>query len=244
MNPQPQITSQVNNARQPTYSSGGDGKIGKPIRTESRKNPASNIRGSTSYNAVDSAWSTNHPVDRGVLPINVGGPSLGKANASARPSVPFNRHGGPQAGDIQAPSAQSDAPTGRGSYSLAPHQRRSQKPTKSKASEAGPSTLNAGKITRSVKDSSPWPCTYGTCTRGFQSGKDMWSHKEKDHDWCRRCDVDCEDDIDLLFHKINSERHICCTVCGDDFRSEAGRDRHERQVSRSCLYLVLFRRFG
>ena len=30
----------------------------------------------------------------------------------------------------------------------------------------------------------------------------------------------------LLDHKMKSENHICCGVCGQDFRSEAGRDKH------------------
>ena len=59
----------------------------------------------------------------------------------------------------------------------------------------------------------------------------MKRHKDEDHDWCRLCDVDCADDEALLAHKVQSDMHICCDVCGEDFRSDMGKERHLRQVS-------------
>ena len=91
--------------------------------------------------------------------------------------------------------------------------------------------MNAGKLAKSAKQDSKVPCTYEDCTRGFTNLSDMTKHKAEDHDWCRICDVDCADDTAMLEHKVQSEMHICCDICGEDFRSERGKERHMRQVS-------------
>ena len=91
--------------------------------------------------------------------------------------------------------------------------------------------MNAGKLAKSAKQDSKVPCTYEDCTRGFTNVADMTKHKAEDHDWCRICDVDCADDTAMLEHKVKSEMHICCDICGEDFRSERGKERHMRQVS-------------
>ena len=91
--------------------------------------------------------------------------------------------------------------------------------------------MNAGKIVKSAKHDSKVPCTYEDCTRGFTKEVDMKRHKDEDHEWCRLCNVDCADDEALLEHKVQSEMHICCDFCGEDFRSEKGKERHMRQVS-------------
>ena len=91
--------------------------------------------------------------------------------------------------------------------------------------------MNAGKVVKSAKQDSKVPCTYEDCTRGFTKEVDMKRHKDEDHDWCRLCNVDCADDEAFLEHKVLSEMHICCDVCGEDFRSDKGKERHMRQVS-------------
>ena len=91
--------------------------------------------------------------------------------------------------------------------------------------------MNAGKLAKSAKQDSKVPCTYEDCTRGFTNESDMKKHKAQDHEWCRICDVDCADDTAMLEHKVQSEMHICCDICGEDFRSEKGKERHMRQVS-------------
>ena len=91
--------------------------------------------------------------------------------------------------------------------------------------------MNAGKVVKSAKQDSKVPCTYKDCTRGFTKESDMKRHKDEDHDWCRLCNVDCADDVAFLEYKVLSEMHICCDVCGEDFRSERGKERHMRQVS-------------
>ena len=95
--------------------------------------------------------------------------------------------------------------------------------------------MNAGKIVKSAKHDSKVPCTYEDCTRGFTKEVDMKRHKDEDHEWCRLCNVDCADDEALLEHKVQSEMHICCDICGEDFRSEKGKERHMRQVSSYIL---------
>ena len=92
-------------------------------------------------------------------------------------------------------------------------------------------SMNAGKLAKSAKQDSNVPCTYEDCTRGFTNVSDMKKHKTEDHEWCRICDVDCADDTAMLEHKVQSEMHICCDICGEDFRSDKGKERHMRQVS-------------
>ncbi len=91
-------------------------------------------------------------------------------------------------------------------------------------------TMNPGTAAKHAKQDSLHPCSYAECSMGFGKLFELKEHKEEEHDWCRKCDVDCEDWDDLVQHKISSPRHIACQFCGEDFKSEAGKDRHERQV--------------
>lgn len=91
--------------------------------------------------------------------------------------------------------------------------------------------VNSGAAAKSAKCDSEFPCPYKDCTLGFSKLKDLKSHKSDKHYYCKRCDVDCEDDEDLLHHKVASDNHICCHECGENFRSEGGRDRHLKLVS-------------
>lgn len=63
----------------------------------------------------------------------------------------------------------------------------------------------------------------------------MKKHKKSDpeHEYCVRCDENFEYEERHLMHKIATEKHIVCPICGLDFRSEGGRDGHIRQVSKS-----------
>lgn len=92
----------------------------------------------------------------------------------------------------------------------------------------------------------------------FSNEKDMKTHKKKEpsHEYCHRCDVDCEDDAELLIHMIESDRHrksataaslpdtmancepliVVCPICGIEFKSNGGLESHISQVgSRSVL---------
>ena len=63
----------------------------------------------------------------------------------------------------------------------------------------------------------------------------MKNHKRNDpeHDYCNKCDVDCDSWDDFVEHKANANPkvHIACLHCGQDFKSIPGRNRHIAQVS-------------
>ena len=77
-------------------------------------------------------------------------------------------------------------------------------------------------------------CTYPSCTRAFRSVREMKNHKRNDpeHDYCNKCDVDCDSWDDFVEHKANANPkvHIACLHCGQDFKSIPGRNRHIAQV--------------
>ena len=97
--------------------------------------------------------------------------------------------------------------------------------------------MDAGRVSRPIKYESNFPCTYEKCTRGFMTKKAFNRHKEEEHDYCRVCDEDYEDGDKLFEHKMSSRNHICCGVCGQDFQSEGGRDKHVRQVRQVAIYI-------
>ena len=83
-------------------------------------------------------------------------------------------------------------------------------------------------------------CTYADCMKTFPTEKDMRRHKinAPEHEYCNRCNTDCEDFKHLLRHKAISRRHIACAICGEDFRSAGGREIHVQQVCTSSTYLA------
>ena len=92
-------------------------------------------------------------------------------------------------------------------------------------------------------------CTYKACAKSFDTVKEMKAHKllEPEHNYCKKCDVDCGDWTDLTQHKVDamapwlegrmkdhpeiSPKHIVCEFCGEDFKSFGGRKKHREQVS-------------
>ena len=97
-------------------------------------------------------------------------------------------------------------------------------------------SMNSGLKAKSAAKDSAYPCSYSDCAEGFSRVKDLKRHKTVDHEWCSVCDVDCEDDVALIEHRKASTlagegKHIACLTCGDDFKCEAGRDRHTKLVS-------------
>ncbi|MCJ1281598.1 hypothetical protein MMC26_000918 [Xylographa opegraphella] len=81
-----------------------------------------------------------------------------------------------------------------------------------------------------LKMSRNYPCPYEDCRLGFDTLKEIRMHKVEMHDYCRRCDKDFKDSQDYLDHKIESPEHIACPICGEDFRSNGGRDVHIRTI--------------
>ena len=82
------------------------------------------------------------------------------------------------------------------------------------------------KTEKGAKFYKQFPCSYTNCNVGFNSLKGLQRHKLENHDYCKMCDLDCDDFQDLLDHKILSPKHITCHVCGEDFGSSGGRDGH------------------
>lgn len=56
--------------------------------------------------------------------------------------------------------------------------------------------------------------------------------------WCKICKLPFKTDGAFKLHKVNSERHICCDVCGADFKSEEGKKRHRAAVSAFFMTLT------
>ena len=220
----------------------------------------------TEYHSVTnrSAWSGTPPArvrgQSGNVPAFAGsatrmsGPALMadvRGGSASHATGQASSYKAPPAGRSNVPKASmpSTGATGQPSSSkpresIPPHLRPS--PSASSAPTSKPSKddsksslkMNAGIVAKSAKDASNFPCTYKDCIRGFAKEKDLKDHKDEEHEWCRLCKMDFEEFDDLLEHKIYSERHICCAVCGEDFRSEGGRDKHQRQVSRASRYRI------
>lgn len=221
-----------------------DGKIKKADHAEPRINMPSYVHSFDNTNMSGSAWSGNRS---GSLPSNARGPSTVKPTptawnlyagqaSSSKPSTvrPVRKQPARKSSWDENVSAQinrEDSPP--------PHLR-----GKSAVTQAPKPTppMNAGKPAKSAKQDSKVPCTYKDCTRGFTKEPDMKRHKDEDHEWCRLCNVDCADDEALLEHKVQSDMHICCDVCGEDFRSEMGRERHLKQVNSwawfQCVWII------
>lgn len=96
-------------------------------------------------------------------------------------------------------------------------------------------------------------CTYAGCQKRFDTIKEMKRHKvnEPEHNFCKKCDVDCDDWEALTQHKVDamtpwlegsmrhhkeeSPNHIVCEWCGMDFKSFGGRKIHIAQVSEAAV---------
>lgn len=80
-------------------------------------------------------------------------------------------------------------------------------------------------------------CTYDDSYRTFKTKESMIKHKIKDpdHFYCKRCDVDCEDDMSFLIHQIESSKHMACPKCGEEFEGSAARDLPAETMSQAIL---------
>ncbi|MCJ1376943.1 hypothetical protein MMC17_000033 [Xylographa soralifera] len=102
-------------------------------------------------------------------------------------------------------------------------------PTKIRTGDAATWTKKAD-MPELMKMSKDYPCPYEDCRLGFDTLKALRRHKVEKHDYCKKCDKDFKDAQDHLDHKIESSEHITCPVCGEDFRSNGGRDVHIRTM--------------
>jgi hypothetical protein len=73
-------------------------------------------------------------------------------------------------------------------------------------------------------------CTYADCSLSFNDEDDRAAHKDMEHDYCRRCNVDFPNYETLLKHKIESVKHVVCPICGMEFGTVSGRDQHVLRV--------------
>ncbi|KAI9667399.1 MAG: hypothetical protein M1821_000214 [Bathelium mastoideum] len=74
-------------------------------------------------------------------------------------------------------------------------------------------------------------CTFRNCTAKFADVNDMKRHKssDDDHEYCIQCDLDFPDWDSHVIHRVESSAHITC-ICGLDFRSLGGLERHQAQA--------------
>lgn len=113
------------------------------------------------------------------------------------------------------------------SSSVAP----SRPPVQQKIVHDAQNSKTPGHNPNSAHHSKPHACSYKGCNRRFDKEKGLRIHKEAEHDYCKVCDEDFDDSDALHFHKMQSEKHVVCNICGIEFLSEPGRDRHAKQVS-------------
>lgn len=76
-------------------------------------------------------------------------------------------------------------------------------------------------------------CNYKGCFNSFDTEKELKKHKirQDDHDYCEKCNLDFHDWEALVKHrKLTPGVHTACKICGEEFRSAGGRDRHHNQV--------------
>ena len=233
-----------------------NGKSMKAVHAEPRSSLPSSVHSFDTTDMSGSPWSGKRS---GNMPSNIHGPSVGKSTLTAwnvyvgqassskastmrqQPAThsSWNEYAGEASSSKTVSTRQQPATQTSLLDTPLPHLR-GKAVAASQALKPTP-PMNAGKIAKSAKYDSKVPCTYEDCTRGFTKEVDMKRHKDEDHEWCRLCNVDCTDDEALLEHKVQSEMHICCDICGEDFRSEKGKERHMRQVSSYTLGSSLLR---
>ena len=217
----------------------GNRKDTTTTRAEPLSNLPSSVNNPDGTNMSGSAWSGNLPSTVRPKPVikttsttwneSASQASSSKASNTRQQTSKWNEFAG-KAPSSNTPSLRQQPAEQTSLLDTPLPQLRSKAAAATQALNPTP-PMNAGKVVKSAKQDSKVPCTYEDCTRGFTKETDMKRHKDEDHDWCRLCNVDCADDVAFLEHKVLSEMHICCDVCGEDFRSEKGKERHMRQVS-------------
>lgn len=249
------------NARKAQNSASGativDGKIVKPVHARPRANLPSNVHGfhntnnagqsvNQTYAGSASRFSGPDFIPNPRISSNHDPQSQASSSSSAYQLPTKISHRNQAKDDLGIPSSTGNTCQTSQSEArelLPPHLRNlpsakttANAPVNDNQNSEPSGKMDAAKSTRSIKYNSNFPCTYENCTRGFMNKKAFKDHKEEQHDYCRDCDEDYDNWDNLLEHKLNSDNHICCGVCGQDFRSESGRDKHVRQVRHSDVY--------
>ena len=85
---------------------------------------------------------------------------------------------------------------------------------------------------RAQQDARPFQsCPDDNCLAKFDTVKQLTSHKEDWHDYCRLHDTIFPNHEAFHKHKVESTEHITCAFCSEDFFSKGGRERHLAVVS-------------
>jgi len=76
-------------------------------------------------------------------------------------------------------------------------------------------------------------CTYKDCDLSFPTASLMRRHKKDYHDYCMKCDLDCENPEDYVYHKVlEPDNHLkSCRICGEERHTLSGLKRHIETVS-------------
>ncbi|KAE8849349.1 hypothetical protein PTNB73_04900 [Pyrenophora teres f. teres] len=81
-----------------------------------------------------------------------------------------------------------------------------------------------------VEPTRRFKCTYKDCSMSFDTEKTMKNHKKNsdEHEYCVKCDEDFDSYEDFAMHKVSRpyEHGKACGICGDEFKSKDGLQRH------------------
>ncbi|EDU42988.1 hypothetical protein PtrSN002B_002288 [Pyrenophora tritici-repentis] len=81
-----------------------------------------------------------------------------------------------------------------------------------------------------VEPTRRFKCTYKDCNMSFDTEKTMRNHKKNsdEHEYCVKCDEDFDSYEDFAMHKVSRpyEHGKACGICGDEFKSKEGLQRH------------------
>lgn len=117
----------------------------------------------------------------------------------------------------------SDPPPVHG-LSIEPH-----KPEETSPSPLGPQLP----ATANPNPGLTFTCHHPPChLRSFPTHRLLIRHKSTSllHEYCRRCDLDFPSITAKLIHLIESDRHLACAECGEEFGCVDGLIAHVRRV--------------
>ena len=85
-------------------------------------------------------------------------------------------------------------------------------------------------MTSTLEQTRGFKCTYKDCDLTFDTEKIMKKHKKysDEHEYCAKCDEDFDSYEDYAMHKVTRpyEHGKACGICGDEFKSKEGLQRH------------------
>ena len=89
---------------------------------------------------------------------------------------------------------------------------------------------NEAKMPAALEPIRRFKCTYKDCDMSFDTEKIMKNHKKHsdEHEYCSKCDEDFDSYEAYAMHKVSRpyEHGKACSICGDEFKSKEGLQRH------------------